>query len=138
MLTHINEIAEAAHNNAKEKGFWEEGQNIPKHLLLIISELTEAMEADRKNKFSVCGSLTKAAAEIYPDRNLELIAIEEPTLFAKLFEEHVKDTFEDELADSLIRILDLCASRNIDIKWHINMKMHYNNTRTYKHGGKKY
>jgi hypothetical protein len=41
----------------------------------------------------------------------------------------VKDSFHDEMADVLIRVLDLCGGYNIDIDWHIKMKMRYNATR---------
>ena len=36
---------------------------------------------------------------------------------------------EDELADSLIRILDICAFYDIDIDRHVRLKMQYNATR---------
>jgi len=50
--------------------------------------------------------------------------------------EYVKDTFEDELADTIIRILDLCGYLGIDIDEHINLKMAYNRERPYKHNKK--
>ena len=50
----------------------------------------------------------------------------------QFFEENVKDTFEDELADSIIRLLDLSAMLDIDIEFHITQKMRYNKTRGYK------
>lgn len=48
----------------------------------------------------------------------------------------VKDTLEDELADALIRLLDLTAHLGIDIERHIELKMQYNALRPYKHGKK--
>lgn len=50
----------------------------------------------------------------------------------------MKDTFEDEIADSIIRLLDLCGKNNIDIEAHIQAKMDYNATRGFKYGGKKF
>ena len=41
-----------------------------------------------------------------------------------------------ELADCIIRILDTCAHYGIDIEKAIELKMAYNKTRTYRHGGK--
>lgn len=49
----------------------------------------------------------------------------------------MKDTFEDEIADALIRILDMCGHMDIDIAKHVYQKLLYNRTRGYKHGGKK-
>lgn len=42
-----------------------------------------------------------------------------------------------ELADILIRILDLCGKYDIDIQKAVKIKMKYNKTRPYRHGGKK-
>lgn len=44
---------------------------------------------------------------------------------------------EAEMADTIIRILDYCAARNFRIGEAIIAKMAYNETRPYKHGGKK-
>ena len=56
--------------------------------------------------------------------------------FIDSFLKHVKDTFEDELADSIIRIMDLAAYKGIDLEQHIKAKNRYNLTRQYKHGKK--
>ena len=41
-----------------------------------------------------------------------------------------------ELADVVIRILDFCESKDIDLEDIINKKMKYNESRPYKHGNK--
>jgi NTP pyrophosphatase (non-canonical NTP hydrolase) len=48
----------------------------------------------------------------------------------------VKDTFEDEIADTVIRLLDLSEGLGIDIEKHIRLKLEYNKTRPHKHGKK--
>jgi NTP pyrophosphatase (non-canonical NTP hydrolase) len=50
------------------------------------------------------------------------------------FQAHVKDSFEDELADALIRILDMCGGLGIDIQRHVEEKLHYNATRERLYG----
>jgi len=45
-----------------------------------------------------------------------------------------KDTFEDELCDTTIRIFDLCESENIDLEWQIEKKLAYNRKRPKRHG----
>lgn len=42
-----------------------------------------------------------------------------------------------ELADTAIRILDLCDHLGIDLGKEMARKMNYNETRTYRHGGKR-
>lgn len=41
-----------------------------------------------------------------------------------------------ELADTIIRIFDICGHYEIDIEKAIQEKMAYNKERAYKHGGK--
>ena len=45
---------------------------------------------------------------------------------------------EEELADVVIRIMNYCADSNYDLGNAILEKMKYNETREYKHGGKKF
>lgn len=110
----INKLAKEIHFANVAKGFYDEEREIGTLLMLIVSEVAEAMEADRKNRYA----------------NLSLL----PNGFDKgLFLENIKDTFEDEIADVFIRILDLCGHMNIDIEKHVELKLQYNKTRGYKH-----
>lgn len=45
---------------------------------------------------------------------------------------------EEELADTIIRILDFAFARKLDISGAIVEKMSYNKNREFKHGGKKF
>ena len=109
----LNELAEEIYQNNKGKGFWDKERNVGEMLMLVTSELGEAMEAHRKGRFA----------------NLE--AYEE---FSEDFEDAIKDTFEDEIADSVIRLLDMCGGLGIDIDTHIRLKLEYNKTRERLHG----
>jgi len=44
----LNELAQICHSIAVEKGFWEKERNIGEALMLIVTELAEAMEGYRK------------------------------------------------------------------------------------------
>ena len=107
----------------KEKGFWDKEINIGEKLMLIVTELSEALEAHRgrsnildRNKFET---------HLINDKEAD---------FKEGFELYVKDTFEDEIADSVIRLFDLCGGLNIDLHWHVTMKLIYNKFRPHKHG----
>jgi NTP pyrophosphatase (non-canonical NTP hydrolase) len=125
MIVDINELSKIIHSKAKEKGFYDGEFNLSEKLMLIVSELGEAQESDRKNR--------KANLEYFLERQKELVADEGKV---RAFESSVKDTLEDELADALIRILDLCGYLKIDIGNHVEIKMWYNSTRPEKHGKK--
>ena len=132
----IKETIEKAHSMAKQKGFWEEEKrNIPQALLLIISEVSEATEALRKDHYA-----DKAAVESL-SQDLELDRTDEEFLLKAInwktsFEQGVKSSFEDEIADVAIRLFDLCGGLGIDLEKHIELKMMYNSMRGYKHGKK--
>ena len=118
----INELAKQVHQNAKDHGFFDKEKNIGEMLCLIHSEVSEALEADRKDNY--CGTIN---GPVYGGDN---------DGFGHYFEEKIKHTFEDEMADIVIRVMDLCAFKNIDLEAHIKAKMRYNSLREYKHGKK--
>ena len=49
-------------------------------------------------------------------------------------EEKLQSQLEDELADAVIRICDLCGHLNIDLEKHIEHKLFYNSLRDERHG----
>lgn len=118
----LKQISKEIYENAKAKGFWDKERNLGEMLMLIVSELSEAMEADRNGKFY--------------DKEVDFVRHNQGEFFKTAFERHCKSTFEDELADVVIRILDLAHSRNIDLEWHIMQKMRYNSMREHMHGKK--
>jgi len=110
----LNKMAKEIYQNNKEKGFWDRERNVGETLMLIVTELAEAMEAYRSGNLSP----------------LPVIDEEDHEIFRDVF----KDTFEDEIADTLIRILDFCGGMDIDIEWHVKNKVRYNTTRPTLHG----
>lgn len=120
----INKLAIEIHANAKAKGFFDEPKNIGEMLCLIHSEVSEALECDRKDKY--CSN----------DVVNEINNIENDTIFKIEFQAKVKDTFGAELADILIRDCDLAAFKNIDLQAFIKAVMRNNSLREYKHGKK--
>lgn len=47
------------------------------------------------------------------------------------------DNFGEELADTVIRVFDLCGGLGIDLEWAVLSKMEANRLRSHKHGGKR-
>ena len=129
----LNELAKQIHNNAKNKGFYESEKNIGEILCLIHSELSKALEADRKGRYSDISYFLERQNQIKSSYNDGTLAIKQED-FVFLFKHCIKDTFEDELADVVIRILDLCAFKGIDLENHIKAKIRYNSSREHKHG----
>jgi NTP pyrophosphatase (non-canonical NTP hydrolase) len=114
----LNELCTAAHSAAVAKGWYERPRELPELLMLVVSELSEALEADRNGKrsdFNPIEYVTGAVSD-------------------SAFVFGVKDTVEDEIADAVIRIADLCGHLGIDLDAHVAAKMKYNETRPHKHG----
>ena len=86
------ELAKEIHANAVAKGFWDEEHSEEHYLMLVVTELSEAVEAHRKGRTA---SIPEGI-EDFPNE-----------AFIPSFEAHIKDTVEDELADTQIRLLDI-------------------------------
>lgn len=102
----FNATSKAIHTNNKAKGFWDKPRDIGTLLMLVTSELSEGLEADRTDAMD--DKLT-----------------------------HRKG-LEVELADAVIRIMDIGAGLGMDIGGAIVEKLAYNVNRPHMHGGKKY
>lgn len=132
----LKTIVQNAHSSACLKGFWDKPKEIGTQLMLITSELGEALDADREGRHANLETFYKRLQELndsvpqdHPDR--EKILNEN---FINTFKLHVKDTVADELADALIRICDTAGGNAIDLQEHVLLKMRYNATRARMHG----
>lgn len=123
----INELAKEINKTNKTKGFWDNMNysiditkdqvrviGLSKHikdafiaqkLALVHTEVSEAVEATR--------------LEGYEENGYGL---------------YTKDSFVDELADTIIRVLDICGQLDIDIEKQIEWKLNKNKSREFMHG----
>ena len=122
----LNEMSKKAYEAAKLKGFHDKPIETGTLLMLIVSELSEALEADRKKRYAEYPELISLVNQLLHDKS--------DSVFKETFEDCIKDTFEDEIADVFIRLFDLCGKMNINIDKHVELKMRYNQTREHKHG----
>lgn len=122
----INEIAKEIHQNNVEKGFWDdkETKNVGEVLMLCVSELSEALEAHRNGK--------RANLEAF-NRDIVFASLDDEQAMVESFKKNVKDSFEDEIADTMIRLMDISQGFDFDLEKHIQLKLAYNKTRPYKH-----
>ena len=109
----IKQLQEKIHNQNKDMGWWDNPREIGTLLCLVHSEISEAMEGDRKS----------------------------------LMDDHLPHRYmlEVELADAVIRILDIAEWKGFNLQDAIIEKIEYNKNRQdhkkenlNKENGKKY
>ena len=129
-IPEFNTLSKAVYEANKEKGFNAKTRPTSTSLMLIVSELAEALEADRAGRFANPEAF-KACKEAD-----DILETDRAGYIKSSFKALMKDTFEDEIADTFIRLLDLCGGYEIDIEFHIKEKLKFNKTREQKHGKK--
>ena len=175
-----------AYQNAVKHGFHEQNYHDFHYMMLIITELSEAVNADRKGKY---------ANRTMFEKNFDTPQTNPESHWRFCYEVFIKDTVEDEFSDAAIRIFDYVGLKDsnindsifkeeaysdlsksleghslteilfcvilcfgdkdvgdvssilyylfaisyhlgIDLLWHIEQKIKYNEMRPYKHGKK--
>lgn len=101
----LNKLRDKAYQCAVAHGWHDENLSDEHFLCLVISELMEAVEADRKGMHT-----NRANFEYYMKQRKR-----DDGEFMYVFKQDIKDSVEDELADACIRMLDLAGLRGYDL-----------------------
>lgn len=116
MLPKTNDYIKQVYKIACEHGFHKEELSVEHCLMFVITEIAEAVEADRKDIHAdVLGF--EERTRVHPD-------------FTERFEAYIKDSFEDELADIYIRLCDTAGMLGIEFEQNIivldmNIRFYY-------------
>lgn len=105
---HIHEGQLRAFRIASEHGFHENPRSVGDALMLIVTEAAEAMEDVRLGRMATVLRERDGKPEGLPS----------------------------ELADIVIRVMDLSEELGIDLEREVAAKMAYNESRSFRHGGK--
>lgn len=101
----LKQLIKEAHENAVKHGFYDDltidKPDMPRLLMLIIGEVAELMEADRKGRWLISGDLF-AVDELLQMLNGE-VSIDD---FVNYYKEKIKGSAEEEIADICIRCFD--------------------------------
>jgi hypothetical protein len=120
--TDLELLIEYSHVIAKSKGFWPQ-DSLPsqgQQLMLVISELGEALEADRHGKEAQLDVMLEEmrAYEKSAERMGVVIDVDSMAhicFYAHHFETTIKDSVADELADAYIRLCDFAGGFGLDL-----------------------
>lgn len=109
-MDELQKLSKEIHQTAVEHGWWdaEVATSALEKLALIHSEVSEALEAWRIDDIEI-----------------------------RIEDSGKPEGFAVELADAIIRILDLTMSMGLNMDEAVRVKMEYNKTRPFRHGGKR-
>lgn len=110
----IQELIDEAHATAIEHGWWEKQCNFPEQLMLMVQELSEAMDDYRNTGLDTLFQVNYDSPP-HTDKPVGIAT---------------------ELADTIIRIANISGHFGIPLEEALRAKLAYNKTRPYKHGGK--
>jgi hypothetical protein len=119
------------HGLAKEKGWHDVDTSLTERIMLVVTELAEAVESIRRNEPQLWQK-GKAKEPLLVDQNPIKIMATSPEWDSTAKPEGVLV----ELADATIRIMDICEAQGWDLEQAIKIKHTYNKCRGYRHGNK--
>jgi len=114
------------------KGFYDSARPLTELVMLVVTELAEVVEAERKGKIPGSVNVNDALQDFTDPEVWERCK----SALIEDYEEYIRGSIEEEIADAFIRLLDICGHYNIDVDSAIKGKMLYNATRPRKHGKK--
>lgn len=114
----LNAYRDDIHETAIEKGWWENPPELGTSLMLVVTEVAEAMEEHR------LGYAPDVVRHLWGAAESAIGVVPKP------------EGIPTELADVIIRVLDIAGAYNIDIEAAFLEKLAYNRTRTHRHGRK--
>ena len=113
--TNLNILRDKAYKTACEHGFHEQELSNNHFLCLVISELMEAVESDRKGRRANVDRYNKKIANSRICQGLDS-DIPKERGYEVAYNETIKGSIEEELADAVIRLLDLAGLRGISLE----------------------
>lgn len=137
MTSNMYRIMEKIREVNKENGWdlfneeidWEDTDKLPAKLALIHSEVSEGLEAFRG------GKVFQPVGVKHSDQYVKGAML---GFMREMTEQEKQDNFREEMADVVIRVLDLMSGfPDCDFVTEIWGKINKNAERGYKHGGKK-
>ena len=109
-----NALAQKHHAAMVANGFGDKTRETA--IVLIMSELMEAVEADRKGKRADYDAYLATYNELLSKEWSEDMETWNAVARNSAFRDHIKDTVEDEIADACLRICDLAAEMGITLE----------------------
>lgn len=117
----LNEACRLQYENTRLKDFPE--LTIPSELMLVVTELSEAVQADRKEGMT---NIRKFIHQFFETNDEEYRK--------QIYENYIKDTVQMEVTDAIMRLMSFCGEYDIDVENLIWIKTFINSKRPQRNG----
>ena len=113
----LNELRDKAYKTACEHGFHDQELSNEHWLCLVISELMEAVEADRNDNWNRIAKVEQFKKRLEISRICQGLdpEISKERGYEITYNACIKGSIDEELADAVIRLLDLAGLRNLNL-----------------------
>lgn len=113
----LNKLRDKAYKTACEHGFHDQELSNEHWLCLVISELMEAVEADRNDNWNRIAKVEQFKKRLEISRICQGLApeISKERGYEITYNACIKGSIDEELADAVIRLLDLAGLRNLNL-----------------------
>ena len=119
---HLIQIGKCAYENAKSKGLYNREISMQERIAQQHSEVSEAFKAIRDGNI----------VTVMQDNSIsEINSIADDAEFKQQFELNIKDSFEVEQADLIIRVCETSAAMGYNLDSFVTATMRYNSLRSY-------
>lgn len=141
MTNTLAELEQQVYEVNEANGWFEEDRTVGDDIALLHSEVSEMLEAfrdggladqtDERYHHLSCSRGAAQARDGGTHADVECTGDPEDCVLPK------PEGFGSEAADVLIRLLDTCRRRGVDLEFEVQRKLAYNATRGHRHGGKR-
>lgn len=113
----LNKLRDKAYKTACEHGFHNQELSNEHWLCLVISELMEAVEADRNDNWNRIAKVEQFKKKLEISRICQGLdpEISKERGYEVTYNTYIKGSIDEELADAVIRLLDLAGLRNLNL-----------------------
>lgn len=116
----LTKISKSVHRTAKARGKYDQKRDTSSLIMDVVTELAEAARADRQLKYARIEEFVKRCHSRVDNKE-----------YKAAYQELLKNTFEAEIADTIITLLSICCELNIDVQMYFDIVKKHNEILAY-------
>lgn len=113
-IPNLNDLRDRAFECAQSHGFYDQPFSEKHEKMMLICEIAEAVQADRENRHADIDTFNKSIERYKQKCETNIF---DDGFYEVAFEDWIKDTFEDEITDIIIRLLSIYGCLGTDLSF---------------------